>query len=747
MSLVRGRWSRRPKKKRRLTILEGAGAKGPELRSGAMKLWKYKGPETMLAGPAETGKTFACLYKLDGLLWKYPGAQAVLCRKVRRSIAPSVLQTYVRKILPMGSPVLTYGGESPEFFDYPNGSRLWIAGLDDARQSLSSERDFIYCFVGETKVESPTPVVKAFKRRYSWPLVTIRTAAGNELTGTPNHPILTDQGWIPLGSLAVGGYVVSRRFGKESASVDPHIEDAPSSIAEVFSSLAGSAGIVERLSGVDMDFHGDGGQSDVDVVSASGLLQDAVNAPSLQPSVQQEIGRAGLDFLNLESLCSGSQIPFAARLASRSAGGRQLESLDPLRVSLSPVVGRIASSERLQSAAQKLCFDDAIADANAGSNRDHSTFPVKVSLDRIIHVSIADLDPSSVIHVYNLHTVGNYFIANNVVVHNCNQAEELTEGDWQTLTTRATGRAGNAPYAQIFGDCNPDSPTHWIKRRERLKVFDSRHEDNPSLWDGAAWTAQGIKTLETLDALTGLLYQRLRLGKWTGAEGQVYEGWDKNVHVVDWFKVPWSWVRYWSVDFGYTNPFVCLFWAADGDGRLFLYREIYMTGRLVEDHARRMLKLCGALQEGGGVDWSMATEPRPKYIYCDHDAEDRATLERHLRMTTTAAAKSISPGIQAVASRLKLAKDGRPRLALMRGCLDERDSHLVAKKLPTCLAEEMESYVWDTGSNRRKGEQPVDKDNHGEDSLRYQVYSLDGKPQIVYRESPADYDSDEHELK
>ena len=29
------------------------------------------------------------------------------------------------------------------------------------------------------------------------------------------------------------------------------------------------------------------------------------------------------------------------------------------------------------------------------------------------------------------------------------------------------------------------------------------------------------------------------------------------------------------VDFGYTNPFTCQWWAMDHDGRLYLYREIF----------------------------------------------------------------------------------------------------------------------------------------------------------------------------
>ncbi len=39
--------------------------------------------------------------------------------------------------------------------------------------------------------------------------------------------------------------------------------------------------------------------------------------------------------------------------------------------------------------------------------------------------------------------------------------------------------------------------------------------------------------LETLSRLTGVRRQRLFLGLWVAAKGQVYEGWDERVHRVD----------------------------------------------------------------------------------------------------------------------------------------------------------------------------------------------------------------------
>jgi PBSX family phage terminase large subunit len=292
------------------------------------------------------------------------------------------------------------------------------------------------------------------------------------------------------------------------------------------------------------------------------------------------------------------------------------------------------------------------------------------------------------------------------------EAIELTEDGWEAVTTRL--RNGKLPYQQLLADTNPDSPRHWLKKRcdaGKTRILESRHEDNPVLWDGQHWTPRGQTYLARLDALTGPRKLRLRHGRWVQAEGVVYEGWDPSVHLIDRFEVHSDWPRIWSIDFGFVNPFVCQFWAVDPDGGLVRYRELYHTRRLVEDHARRLLEIA-------------AGEPLPVAIVCDHDAEDRATLERHLGLPTLAANKERSPGFQAVAARLART-NGRPRLLLMRDSLDERDRLLDEAKKPCCTEEEFDGYVWDTRGNRARGEEPVKADDHGLDALRYLVWTLD----------------------
>jgi phage terminase large subunit len=295
------------------------------------------------------------------------------------------------------------------------------------------------------------------------------------------------------------------------------------------------------------------------------------------------------------------------------------------------------------------------------------------------------------------------------------EAIELTEEDWESALSRL--RNGKTPLQRLIGDTNPANPHHWLKKRcDRgdTRIVYCKHEDNPILFNPATkeWTKRGKAYIAILDKLTGIRYKRLRLGLWVAAEGLVYDGWNPEVHLINRFDIPSTWPRYWAIDFGYTNAFVCQWWAEDPDGRLYRYREIYKTQTLVEDHAREIMRLS-------------AGEPAPSAVICDHDAEGRATLEKHTGYETTPAHKAVSEGIQAVQSRLRPAGDAKPRLFILRDSTVERDTKLDDKKFPASTEEEVEEYVWDTAGGRKMGEDPVKRHDHGLDALRYQVAFLD----------------------
>lgn len=162
-----------------------------------------------------------------------------------------------------------------------------------------------------------------------------------------------------------------------------------------------------------------------------------------------------------------------------------------------------------------------------------------------------------------------------------NQAEELSLPEWEVLGTRATGRAGNMPYAQMVGDCNPSAPTHWIMQRSRnggpMRRFDTTHRDNPELFDPATGeiTAEGERRLGALRNLTGSRLLRLYHGLWAAPEGAIYDVFDEEKHKVVAFEPPALWPRIVGVDpFG---AYIAAVWLAVDiqAGIVNVYREYY----------------------------------------------------------------------------------------------------------------------------------------------------------------------------
>jgi phage terminase large subunit len=642
-----------------------------------------------------------------------------------------------------------YGGsaEKPAQYVYANGSSIVVGGMDNPDKVMSTEYD---CVIGETLVDSVSPIQRAYSRPYSGKLVTITTASGKELTGTPNHPIFTTHGWVRLGELLEGDHVVSRT-GVETERVggaSPYVTDQPTRIAELARAMTlANPGGAERVETVPMDFHGDGvADSYVDVVAARSLFENGIDAALGEHLLEVERQGRHLEQSALvgfgstvDALLIGDASPI--RLALFGAEGAHAR---PVSVGRHPFfafgASRFSEGSRpfgIASMPERLPLGGAsVTEATLSHRRLESSsgdvdklrgfgdpkLPFQVAPDRVVHVVIADAGPGR--HVYNLQTGNSWYVANGIVSHNCIYYQEATDGtleDWEKCTSRL--RNGRVSFQQMLGDCNPQQPSHWLKKRcddGKATMLVSHHEDNPRLFeaDGTA-TAFGRDYLKRLDNLTGVRLQRLRYGRWVAAEGVIYEDWRPEVHLLDRKQLPLDWPRIWGVDFGYTNPFVWGMWAIDPDGRLYLEKEIYHTKRLVEDHARQILDV---VTTGNGT-WKY---PKPIAVVCDHDAEDRATLERHLGMSTIAANKNVSEGIQAMQARVRVAGDGLPRLFVLRDSLVELDSDLKDRGLPTRFAEEIEGYVWaPTADGKPVKDEPLKMGDHAMDETRYVVAHQD----------------------
>jgi phage terminase large subunit len=325
------------------------------------------------------------------------------------------------------------------------------------------------------------------------------------------------------------------------------------------------------------------------------------------------------------------------------------------------------------------------------------------------------------------------------------EATEITTNDFELLVTRL--RNNVIPFQQIIMDCNPGSPNHWLNvlaSKGRLTRLLSRHRHNPMLFDMRLneFTDAGEKYLKKLSyTLTGVRRARLLDGKWAATEGAVYD-FDRSKHIVDKMPPGWEkWRKVGGIDFGFQNPFVCLWAAIDksDDNTVYIYREIYKSHRIVSEHAS------GVWDTDPDTKVRLLVEPGIKQLsegedietfVADHDAEGRATLDAEGIIALPAYKEDKLQGIEAVKERLRpvLHGDGsvRPRLFFLRDALVQRDDELVENGLPYCTVDEFEGYIWKkvkessaTGDRKAPKEEPEDKNDHGADCIRYLIAYID----------------------
>lgn len=264
------------------------------------------------------------------------------------------------------------------------------------------------------------------------------------------------------------------------------------------------------------------------------------------------------------------------------------------------------------------------------------------------------------------------------------EANKLTEEDHNEITGRMRGTAAN--WTQIIYTSNPDAPGHWMNQRliigGEAAVYYSGAADNPH---------NPPEYQETLNRLTGVQRLRLRDGLWVQAEGAIYEGFDKSVHVQT--RSPDEFAMFWlACDEGYTNPAVILLVGEDYDGRLHVFAEFYRTGALQNQVVQRALDMALPHMQAQTFESAIVDQAAAGLIAALLDAGINARGHKG----------AVFDGITRVQGRLIVEDDGRPRLTVDPGCVN--------------TINEFESYAWKPGRD-----EPEKTNDHAMDALRYLV--------------------------
>lgn len=312
-----------------------------------------------------------------------------------------------------------------------------------------------------------------------------------------------------------------------------------------------------------------------------------------------------------------------------------------------------------------------------------------------------------------------------------NQCEEFDEDDWQLLVTRNSG--DNMPYRIGFGDCNPSFPTHFLcpyeeneNRREGIRYIETIHENNPAYYWDDEWTKLGEDyVLGDLETLTGLRYDRYRLGLWRAPEGAVFTI-DK-CHILPF--LPWDRERkdphyapmeaynfYRAMDFGMSSPSVCI-WLAE-------HKQTQDT-IVAKEWRRTHVDTIEMASEVQRLDFPRLIEA----TIIDNDENIQWILAK-CGIYTQLAAKgpdSRKAGLDLFAEKLENARKRLPDGLYFYSQLEEgRDFALEAEKRPTNTIQEARLLAWDPDKEDTIGE------DHGIDPVRYHYLWKQAAPAVPF---------------
>lgn len=351
----------------------------------------------------------------------------------------------------------------------------------------ASYANTLRCFPGETRV-SASGVQLGFRRWYAGELVTIQTRSGHKLTGTPNHPVFTEQGGVSLGVLKVGDHVLRRRGSDGVPAGDPDVQDAPATLDECFRTLSHLRTAAQwRGRQRVVDFHGDGRDGEVEVVGAHRELTNWLQALGTEELVQRRLPNADVTLpllpsgdaalmelggvqdtaLGHRSACGSCEclsrlkggsahsetvalgsVPEGDSVLHQGAAHNAFVNIQAGGDGLQALPGKVhgenglgiedvptlfpAESHRFGFGPQDpLCQQDAPNARLLGvqlAREFLDRFPSEVALDEIVHIDRRRWAG----HVYDLQTEGGWFFAEGILVSNCRPPNN----DWKLFHYR-----------------------------------------------------------------------------------------------------------------------------------------------------------------------------------------------------------------------------------------------------------------------------------------------------------------------
>jgi phage terminase large subunit len=179
------------------------------------------------------------------------------------------------------------------------------------------------------------------------------------------------------------------------------------------------------------------------------------------------------------------------------------------------------------------------------------------------------------------------------------EATQFTEFQKDTLmeSNRSSGQMLIKFTPRMYFTCNPGGVGHsWMKRlfidkQYRNKEKPENYEFIPStVYENKYLMTNNPEYVENLENLPEMRKRAMLYGDWDAFEGQYFNEWNRELHVIEPFQIPNHWKRFRSLDYG-MDMAACYWWAVDTYGVCYVYREMHEPGLILSAAAKRIIEL------------------------------------------------------------------------------------------------------------------------------------------------------------
>jgi hypothetical protein len=210
--------------------------------------------------------------------------------------------------------------------------------------------------------------------------------------------------------------------------------------------------------------------------------------------------------------------------------------------------------------------------------------------------------------------------------------------------------------------------------------------------------------------------------------GLIYKAFNKEIHVIEPFTIDSTWQIIRCLDFGSTNPTVCIWIAVDNDGNWYVIDEHYETGQTIDYHAGIINsnpyspRAIATYGDPSGAQWIKEFRDRGVYI-TPANKEGGTTMTHWVRAGIEKVAAMLKPVYGKVVPHLDMSgKLMMPSFFVFSHCLN--------------TIREFEIYRWKERSvlvsqDLNQPDTPEKANDHAMDAIRYAAISFSPSKEFI----------------